>query len=288
MAEAYLETLSSLSTYPSHRLSMVRLWLVAACGASMWPASSFLHQPRSLTFATVTTSSSLVGSLSSLGLNASILHGEVYALVSIFLLSVSSSSPMSIFSDHLPSVCCISSTPTVPSSLRSSLTFSPARSLYRWLRSLMVANPHCSVQHVRAHTQSTSSTSLANKLVDLYATSAQHRPYPPPPVPVPTFTMDRLTPFYPSFGDVETNLSSFVPHLLASTLPRLLFPASPPIIPLLARHSSATGPSLSACSICVFGNTPALPALSSTRHCRSPLPAAWGHRPLLSFGLCCH
>ena len=60
--------------------------------------------------------------------------------------------------------------------------------------------------------------SLANKLVDLYATSAQCQPFPPPPVPVPSFTMDWFTPFHPSFGYVETNLSSFMLHLLAFTL----------------------------------------------------------------------
>ena len=42
-----------------------------------------------------------------LGLKASILHGEVYALISTFLLSASSSSPVSIYSDHLPSVRCV-------------------------------------------------------------------------------------------------------------------------------------------------------------------------------------
>ena len=57
---------------------------------------------------------------------------------------------------------------------------------------------------------------LANKLMDLYATLAQRQPF-PPSVPVPSFTMDRFTPFHPSFGYVETNLSSFVSHLLAFT-----------------------------------------------------------------------
>ena len=132
-AEAYLKTLSSLSTYPSHRLSDAS---IVVCDASMLPASPFPHQPCSVTFATVTASSSLVGSLSSLGLNTSILHGEVYALIASFLLSASSSSPVSIFSDHLPSVCCIASAPPVPSSLCPSFGSSPARSLYRWLRSL--------------------------------------------------------------------------------------------------------------------------------------------------------
>ena len=140
------------------------------------------------------------------------MHGEVYALISSFLLSTSSSSPVSIFSDHLPSVCCITSAPTVPSSLCPSFASSSARSLYQWLRSLVVANPHCSVQHVYAHTSSTAPASLTNKLVDLYATSAQRQ------CKVPSFTMDRFTPFHPSFGYIETNLSSFVPHLLAFVL----------------------------------------------------------------------
>jgi len=76
----------------------------------------------------------------------------------------------------------------------------------------VVANPHCSVQHVYAHTSSTAPASLTNKLVDLYATSAQRQ------CKVPSFTMDRFTPFHPSFGYIETNLSSFVPHLLAFVL----------------------------------------------------------------------
>jgi len=163
-------------------------------------------------------SSSLVGSLSSLGLNASILHGEVYALILSFLLSMSSSSPISIFSDHLPSVRYIASAPAVPSSLYPSFASSPACSLYQWLWSLVIANPHCSVQHIHAHTSSTAPASLTNKLVDLYATSAQRQTFMPPPVPVPSFTMDQFTPFHPSFGYVKTNLSSFVPHLLAFVL----------------------------------------------------------------------
>ena len=37
---------------------------------------------------------------------------------------------------------------------------------------------------------------------------------------MPTFTMDWFTPFHPSFGYIETNFSSFVPHFLAFTLPQ--------------------------------------------------------------------
>ena len=76
--------------------------------------------------------------------------------------------------------------------------------------------------------------------MDLYATSAQRQPYPPPLVPVPTFTMDRFTPFHASYGYVEANLSSFIPHLLAFALsqdssfqplhrfPRFLYDSHPP------------------------------------------------------------
>ena len=124
MAEAYIKTLSSFSTYPSHRLSDRSL---VACDALMSPASPLPYQPRSITFTMASASRSLVGSLSSLGLSVSILHGEVYALLSRFLLSASSPSRVSIFSDHLPSVCCITSTLTVPSSLCPSFASSPAR-----------------------------------------------------------------------------------------------------------------------------------------------------------------
>ena len=54
-----------------HRLANAS---IVACDAYMLPASPFPHQPRSVTFATVTASTSLVGSVSFLGLNASILH----------------------------------------------------------------------------------------------------------------------------------------------------------------------------------------------------------------------
>ena len=120
-----------------------------------------------------------------------------------------------------------------------------------WTASPGFADAHCSVQHIRTHTQSTSPASLANKLVDLYATSAQHQPYPPLPVPVPSFTMDRFTPFHASYGYVEANLSSFVPHLLAFTLsqdssfrplhrlPRFLYDNHPPLAHPYLHASSA-------------------------------------------------
>lgn len=194
-AENYLRALSSTSPYSAHRLPVTSL---AACDASMLPASPLSHQPRSVTFATVTSSSSLVGSLSSLGRSASVLHGEVHGLITAFLLSAVPSSPVSIYSDHLPSVHRITSVISSSlSSLHPSFAFSPARSLYRWLRALVDAHPLLSLHHVRAHTSSSSPASAANRLVDLYGTSAQCQPFLPPPVPVPTFMMDRFT---PSFG----------------------------------------------------------------------------------------
>ena len=65
------------------------------------PALPLLCQPRTITFTSVMVSSSLVGSLSSLKFSASILHGEAYALISVVLLSTSSSSPITVYSDHL-------------------------------------------------------------------------------------------------------------------------------------------------------------------------------------------
>jgi len=237
-AEAYLHALSSTSSYPAHHLPNTSL---AACDASMLPASPLPHQMRSVTFATVTATSSLVGSLSSLGRSTSILHGEVYGLITACLLSADSSTPVSIYSDHLSSVRNISSAIShSPSSLRPSFAFSPARSLYRWLRDLIDTHPFLSLHHVHAHTSSSSPASLANRLVDLYATSVQRHPFPPPPVPVPTFMMDRFTPFHSSFGYIEANLSGFIPSLLAVSLfedstfrpsrllPRFLYDNHPP------------------------------------------------------------
>ena len=69
----------------------------------LWPlpALPLPCQPRTVTFTSVTASSSLVGSLSSSGFSASILHGEAYALISVVLLYASSSSPVTVYSDHL-------------------------------------------------------------------------------------------------------------------------------------------------------------------------------------------
>ena len=155
---------------------------------------------------------SLVGSLSSLGLSASILHGEVYALILAVLQSASSSSAVSVYSDHHPSVCCVVSFPDAPSSLRSSFTSSPARSLHRWLHPLVVASPLLSLHPVHAHSSSTTPAALANRLVDLYATSARnvisyhHRPF--------QFQPLRWT---------GSHLSNFVSSLLAFSLSQDLF-----------------------------------------------------------------
>ena len=69
----------------------------------LWPlpALPLPCQPCTVTFTSVTASSSLVGSLSSSGFSVSILHGEAYALISVVLLYASSSSPVTVYSDHL-------------------------------------------------------------------------------------------------------------------------------------------------------------------------------------------
>ena len=170
---------------------------LAACDASMLLAPPSPHQPRSVTFATV-TSSFLVGSLSSFGNGAFILHGEVYGLISAFLLSAFLTSPVSVYSDHLSSVRNMTSVISrTPSSLRPSFASFPSCSLYHCLRDLVVTHPLLSLHHVWAHTSSTLA-SATNRLVDFYATSAQQCFFPPPPTPVPTFMMDHFTPFHTS------------------------------------------------------------------------------------------
>jgi len=120
-AEAYLHALSSTSPYPAHHLTSTSL---AACDASMLPASPLFHHARSVTFVAVTASFSLVGSLSSFGCSASILHGEVYGLIAACLLSTASSTSVSIYSDHLSSICSISNALShSPSSLQPILFF---------------------------------------------------------------------------------------------------------------------------------------------------------------------
>src|SRR5882762_5841250 len=57
-----------------------------------------------------------------------ILHGEAYALLAASILARLHPQQITIFSDHLNSICLLSSHPSL-----ISLKNNPARSLYRWI-----------------------------------------------------------------------------------------------------------------------------------------------------------
>ncbi|KAI6102902.1 hypothetical protein F5141DRAFT_237652 [Pisolithus sp. B1] len=160
----------------------------------------------------LSASHSLVGSLFPSGQCVSMLRGEVYGL-----LASNFPSPATVYPDHLPFVRAVLQF-LLRRNHRRHLSFrsSPARLLYCWLSDPAATHPFVSLQHVHAHTSSTTPSAQTNAFADLRTTSAQ-RTVPPPPVPVPTFMMDRFTPFHLP-GCVETALSSFTPSSLACLL----------------------------------------------------------------------
>ena len=190
---------------------------IIASDASMIPSPADPLSSRSVTFASASPSSSLCGSLANFGRSASILYGELYGILLsvLFATTPAPSSPPPIFSDHLNAVQLINDAihHTPPPHSWNSL---PARSLYRWILSLLTSssNPP-SLFHIRAHTSASDPASIANSHVDRLASSAQHYIISPPPVPLPTFSMDKFTAFLPPFQYLESHLPLLLQSLLA-------------------------------------------------------------------------
>jgi hypothetical protein len=174
---------------------------------------------RSVTFASASSTHSFCGSLASFGRSASILHGELYGILLAALFataSTSSSSPPSIHTDHLNAVTILNDALAHPP-LPHSWSSLPARSMYRWIYSVLSSSQtHPTIHHVRAHTRSQDPVALANGLVDRLASSSQSLTIPPPPVPLPTFVMDKFTPYLPPYEYIDSHLPSLIQSLLAS------------------------------------------------------------------------
>ncbi|KAH7904153.1 hypothetical protein BJ138DRAFT_1186025, partial [Hygrophoropsis aurantiaca] len=209
--ENVIRYLASSSRYPI----TIESGFPSACDASSLPANVSLNQSRSVTIASLSENHSLVCSLTNHRLSATILLGEVYALLITALLSFSSphSEPQVIVSDHLNTVNIINQAFAHPPSAHSWNTL-PARSLYRWLLVILqdMATPP-QIIHAKAHTTSRDPNSIVNDAADSYATKSQTQHIIPPPLPVPTFSLDEFAFFHPSYSYIEQNISSFIMFL---------------------------------------------------------------------------
>jgi hypothetical protein len=168
---------------------------------------------------------------------------EVYGIVCQLLLARDSASTSSahpiILSDHLNSINLLNDrSKTTP----QRLFLHPARSLYRWILKILDsgantdAEAHRSIvgkevavlgssspvpfspllSYVRAHTDSDSTASQLNRLVDFVATHAHRHLCPPPVAPLPTFTMDDYTPHTTALGLFDGPVLPLVEHALAA------------------------------------------------------------------------
>ncbi|KAF5382556.1 hypothetical protein D9615_002847 [Tricholomella constricta] len=180
------------------------------------------YSSSSVTFAVVANGSVLTLSLSNFRNSASILAGEAYGVAAAYVLALhrhshpSQDQTVILYSDHLASVKTVTSARLSPP---HSLARKPSRSLYRWIldlnfRSLQLGLT-IDLQHVKAHTTSSSTPAQLNRLADHAATSAQKSLIPIPPAPLTTFCMDDFSIFSATDGWVETDLSRYVQRSLA-------------------------------------------------------------------------
>ncbi|KAG6876553.1 hypothetical protein C0992_012457 [Termitomyces sp. T32_za158] len=182
---------------------------------------SSAHKP-SVTCAVINGRNAFVGSLRHFLSSASILCGEAYAIVvaHILVMHTEMHSPQSstLYSDHLSSVHFVNS----PSFSPLSLTQQPCCSLYRWLQSLSSRihdkRKALHIQHIKAHTSTTSLPAQMNQMVDWLATSSQTSRVPPPSLLVPTFFLDDYTLFSIAHGWIESNTTHFVQNLCYDSL----------------------------------------------------------------------
>ncbi|GBE78620.1 hypothetical protein SCP_0115090 [Sparassis crispa] len=224
------ETLRALALASPHHLTTPSASLLAS-DASMIPANPSFRCPRMVNFAAVNHTSSLVASLASFRASSTTTHGEIYGMITALItaqppvgtspprdpsLSSPTLTPM-LVTDHLNSVRLINDSLEAPL-LPHQWSSLPARSLYRWLRDILLHTTHRSpVVHAPAHTTSTSPTSLANRSADTLASASQRFLLPPPPAPLPTFFMDRYTLYSPIDGYIESNIPSYITQAIVYT-----------------------------------------------------------------------
>ncbi|KAJ7628797.1 hypothetical protein FB45DRAFT_919275 [Roridomyces roridus] len=240
---------------------------VAASDGSQVPADARFRQRRSATFASVSPIGVVQGGLDLMGSSAGIAAAEVYGLVAAALLlqqvataptspsrlapshpsAPSSSSSVqttnyenTIFTDHLNSIRTIHTSIHAPFPAHQWDAL-PNRSLYRWLRHLLLQPYAPSLIYVKAHTQNLDIATKLNDCVDRLASSSHYGTLRPPPVPVPTFFMDHFTLHSPSDRYVDTSLPQYLENALRAnwTLP-------PPLatLTLYADHSVPSHPYL--------------------------------------------
>ncbi|KAI1794878.1 hypothetical protein LXA43DRAFT_940085 [Ganoderma leucocontextum] len=215
LAESAILTAAALSSYP--RLPQPDILAT--------DASAVDHPYPHVTFAAVTSHSSVVLAVSSSDCSASSLHGEVYALIVAALLhlhrpvSAPPARPV-LYTDHLNSVRFVQSHPSLPSF--SSPPQNPALPLY------------------------------PNRLVDHLASSSHSPAHPLFSVPLPTFTLPSFVLHSPLHGyvlppSIPTVLSDLSTHSLTSDptsrpnsfLFRSLYDCHPPPPHPYTRASSA-------------------------------------------------
>ena len=249
LAEKDLLSLSKLLPLPSPS----PISSLVASDASMSPSPASPLTFRSVTFASASPTASFCGSLSNFGRSATILHGELYGILLATLLSTSSSptAPLPIYTDHLNSVNILNDAMLKPPPPHAWSSL-PARSMYRWIYSILTSSQTPpTLHHIKAHTSAPDPPSRANDFVDRLASSSHSLPIPPPAVPLPTFTMDKFTPYLPSFNYIDSRLPLLLHSLLASqsffrssftpfhiTLPLLYDTHPPPLHPYTRASSS--------------------------------------------------
>ncbi|KZV89037.1 hypothetical protein EXIGLDRAFT_722026 [Exidia glandulosa HHB12029] len=203
-AEEYVRALARLEAIPPAGIELTQtLW---ATDGSMTPAAAARHQDRSVTSA-VTGPATLVLKVKSRA--ASILHGEVMALVAASILSANPHH--TILSDHQNSVRLLQD-PSFLAGDDKRIRHANGRSYYRWLQLVSDAHSLPQVLYTKGHANSEEVESRFNSLADHYATSAQDPRYTVPDAPVPTFTMDTFTFHSDADGWVESNIRAHVVH----------------------------------------------------------------------------
>jgi len=227
LAECTILSLFSLSPHFSH-----------PAPPSFYASDASLHSSHhsnSVIFASLAHGNAFAGSLDSFGPQPSVLQGEAYGITACLTLLHASTSPCTptnqfhLFTDHLNSIHSLNSLSTLP----HQLSHNPARSLYRWIINirrrmagkndmqttlLQLENdrpPFDFINHVRAHTTSSSIPSCMNRLADNIASKSQLSPLRPLSVPVPTFFMDPFMPYHSTHGFIESAVSPFLANLLA-------------------------------------------------------------------------
>ncbi|KDQ49630.1 hypothetical protein JAAARDRAFT_63609 [Jaapia argillacea MUCL 33604] len=161
------------------------LW---ASDGSMLPALAGLRDLKTVT-AAVTGPSTAIFRI--MGRNSSILHGELFGIISALTLADENTSAI-LYTDHLNTVRLIEDHRTALSQEKRNVA----------------------IEYTRGHADDTSIPSRLNSEADHYASKSQRFSDNLPPAPIPTFFMDEYTPYSESDGWIESNLKEYISLLL--------------------------------------------------------------------------